>query len=369
MPVPEPHKLLKMQTPTLKIHRSRQSGPEKPLARKVPLAPNRETLRYAAAVHHGTLALALGLVSSDSVVLRYDVHSVAELLHHYKLYLRHDLIEFSLGRLVQRVTHGASELVGLPIFPARAFRHSAIYVRADSPHHDPKALEGARVGIPRWTQTAGIWARGHLAEDFGVQLREIDWYVADVSVTGGADRSDPDGPESPPQDSGFRVVKCAQNQFLDQLLTAGRVDAVISAVPLPTGSGAPFRHLLEDPFGAERDFYRRTGCFPIMHLVVAQRAVLERSPGLPARLVDLFNDAAGYAQSMWGPHAPVPFSGLAWESEYYRLEHAIFNDRGPMHGLEANSANWTCLQRFLRYASDQGICARELEVTDVVRTS
>src|SRR5438093_8044692 len=82
--------------------------------------------------------------------------------------------EFSLANYLTMKSRG-EPLMAIPVFPNRKFRHSYIFVREDSPLKEPAQLKGKRVGIPGWLNTAGLWARGILSDEYGVKAQDIHW--------------------------------------------------------------------------------------------------------------------------------------------------------------------------------------------------
>src|SRR6202035_1667180 len=157
---------------------------------------------------------------------------------------------------------GEPSLVATPVFTSRAFRHSAIFVRDDGPVDDPGALAGARIGVPEWSQTATVYARGVLAHEFGVALSDVKWVQAGTNEPG---RLEGVPVEVPPGVS----LTAMPEHTLNDLLLAGEIDALIAAHP-PTefkrGSGRIVR-LFSDYRSIEERSYRETGVFPIMHVV------------------------------------------------------------------------------------------------------
>src|SRR5207244_11258370 len=95
-----------------------------------------------------------------------------------------DVSEMSLGKYLSLPSQGDRSMVAIPVVPNRTFRHSAIYVRRESELTDPAQLAGKRVGVPEWAQTAGIYARGSLMHQYGLQLSAIEWWQAGVNQPG-----------------------------------------------------------------------------------------------------------------------------------------------------------------------------------------
>ena len=130
----------------------------------------------------------------------------------------------SMGRYVAMLSEGTSSYFAIPVFPSRMFRHSAIYVRTDGPVREPRDLCGARVGIPEWAQTAGVYVRGLLADTFDVGLDSIDWVQGGLQQVGREEEVRLRLPK------GIRIRK-AEGRTLNDMLLSGDLDALISAHP------------------------------------------------------------------------------------------------------------------------------------------
>ena len=133
-------------------------------------------------------------------------------------------------------------MVAIPVFPSRVHRHSAIYVRSDRGIKTAKDLRGPRRRHPEWAQTAGIYVRGFLAEDYGVDLASIRWLQAGVDEPGRAEKVELKLP------AGIRYEARPQTS-LSAMLASGEIDAVISA---------------RAPQAFSRPAGRWCGCFPII---------------------------------------------------------------------------------------------------------
>jgi len=124
-----------------------------------------------------------GVVRPEGAVLTAFVLPVEEVFYRFIKNREWDVSEMSFGKFIGFASQGNSPFIGIPVFPSRVFRHSAFYVRTDRKIAKPNDLEGKRVGIPEWAQTAGIYARGYLS-DAGVDLRKIHWVQAGMNEAG-----------------------------------------------------------------------------------------------------------------------------------------------------------------------------------------
>ncbi|GAA5161828.1 hypothetical protein GCM10023321_46660 [Pseudonocardia eucalypti] len=176
--------------------------------------------------------------------------------------------------------------IALPVFPNRQFRHSAIYVNVDSGITAPADLAGKTVGeFALYGHDASFWIKGILSDDHGVQPERCRW------VVGGFDWSmRPLDFVSHPHPADVEIAQAPPGKAWGPMLEDGEIDALISAdVPQCVLNGSPkVRPLFDDPAAVERDYYRRTGIFPIMHTVAVSRELLGEHPDLARALYQGF---------------------------------------------------------------------------------
>ena len=164
-----------------------------------------------------------GIVRADGITLTPLIFpSIEEITFRFTRSLEWDISELSFGKYISLTSQGAAPMVAIPVFPSRVHRHSAIYVRRDRGIRTAKDLEGRTVGIPEWAQTAGIYVRGFLAEEYGVDLAKIHWLQAGVDQPGRAEKVELKLP------AGIRY-ESRPDTSLSAMLASGEVDAVISA--------------------------------------------------------------------------------------------------------------------------------------------
>jgi 4,5-dihydroxyphthalate decarboxylase len=220
-------------------------------------------------------------------------------------------------------------------------------------------VRGARIGVPEWTQTATVYARGVLAHEYGVAVDGVRWVQAGTN--------EPGRTEGVPVTLPAGVsVESRPGDTLNDLLLTGELDALIAAHP-PTafarGDDGERRivRLFSDHRAVEEDYHRRTGVFPIMHVVVLQAHVHERHPWLAMNLLSAFGEAKQRsierALDVNAPRFPVPWAPANAE----RAAALIGPDFWP-YGLEPNRPT---LEMFLRYALEQGVCAAPLRADDL----
>lgn len=296
-----------------------------------------------------------GVVRAEGIDLVPLALPIEEIFFRFTIHREWDVSELSLAKYCSMVAAGDESLTAIPVFPSRVFRHSAIYVRAGAGIEAPADLAGRRVGVPEWSQTAGVYVRGMLAEDHGLDLAAVDWVQAGVDEPGRVEKVDlqlPPGVE----------IESLPERSLSDLLLAGEIDAAISARP-PRAfreASADVVRLFPHHREAEDAWWRATGVFPIMHIVAIRREVVDAHPWVAMNLLTAFDRAKERSLArcldMTASRVPIPW--------------------GPVHaaaGVGADDGLWPygvdgsrpTLEAFLRYAHDQGVCRRRLEPDDL----
>jgi 4,5-dihydroxyphthalate decarboxylase len=286
--------------------------------------------------------LASGAVPVEGVELTCVNHPVEEIFWRFTHHREWEASELSLAKYSSLRAAGDESLVAIPAFTSRSFRHSAFFVREDGPVDDPGALR--RIGVPEWTQTATVYARGVLE----TPLTEIEWVQAGTNEPGRVEGVSVELPE------GISLTP-RPDATLNELLLAGELDAVIAARP-PAGFGSGIVRLFSDHAAVERDWHRETGVFPIMHLVALRAEVHEARPWVAMNLLTALEEAKRRslerALDLNAPRFPVPFAPAHAE----RMTESFGADPWP-YGIERNRVT---LDWFLERAYEQGVCARRL---------
>jgi 4,5-dihydroxyphthalate decarboxylase len=300
--------------------------------------------------------LANGAVRAEGIVLTAFTLPVEEVFFRFIKNREWDISELSFGKFIGFASQGNSPFIGIPVFPSRVFRHSAFYVRADRGIATPKDLEGKTVGIPEWAQTAGIYARGYLAETAGVDLTKIKWVQAGMNEAGREEKVE------------FTLPKGIQyrqrrDTSISAMLLSGEIDAAICArVPDAfTSGGGKIARLYPDYRSEEMRYYGATGIYPIMHVIAMRRAVFERYPWVAMNLFKAFEQAKERSleriRDLTASRIPVPWAAAIAEE----WSKGFGGDSFP-YGLEPNRKT---LEAFCRFAHDQGVTAKKLTPDDL----
>jgi 4,5-dihydroxyphthalate decarboxylase len=306
------------------------------------------SISYGGEVYDRTFPLFAGAVPTPGLALRYFHLGIEDLFHRQSQNGEFDVAEYSLGAHLGSLESPDYDFVGLPIFPLKTFRHSAIYVHRDSGIQTPADLHGRLVGTPEWSMTASLWARGILAEHYGVDLTRLGWRTGGLDTPGRKEKS------KLVHAARYDIAPLGADDTLGAAFLEGRLDALITARPPAAFAGRPeVRRLFEDYPAEERAFFKATSIFPIMHIVVARRQLVEANPWLPSSLRNAFDLARQTALSRLRTTG-FNVATLAWAGNYAQDEAALMGDAFA-NGIEENRA---ALEAVCRYALDQGFLSR-----------
>ena len=298
-----------------------------------------------------------GQVSIPGVALQALVHPVEETFFRMLRWREFDVSEMSLSSYVMSVFSDPKPFVAIPVFPSRAFRHGAIYVRGDSPLTQLGELAGATVGIPEYQMTASVWIRGILAEHYGVPVESISYRTGGLHDAGRKEKIRLQLPEH------IDVRPAPDDRTLEQMLLSGELDALYSARaphafrPDNATGADSIRRLIKDPMHEEQQFFAQTQIFPIMHTVVIKRAVYEAHPWVARELFDAFCQARDLAYAELNEVTALKHM-LPWGVQQAEEVHRLMGADFWAYGLEANRH---VLETFSRYSHEQGLSPRVLE--------
>lgn len=267
-----------------------------------------------------------------------------------------DISEMSFSSYLVKASLGQSDYVAVPVFLSRAFRHTSMYVRTDRIKR-PEDLKGRKIGVPEYQLTANVWARAILEDDHGVKPRDVTW------VRGGIDQ--PGRPEKiklqlPPD---IHLENAPDGTTISDLLDRGDIDGFMA--PRPPG-GAASRNpkigwLFSDPTSAAKDYYKRTGVFPIMHVVGVRKKLAQQHPWLPAAVMKAFEQAKSFALGRLADTSATKVT-LPFVEEQLKAAKELMGEDYWSYGVPANRAT---LETFLRHHYGQGLSARTMSIDEI----
>jgi 4,5-dihydroxyphthalate decarboxylase len=298
-----------------------------------------------------TIPLEDGTVVPEGIDLNFIPLRPGELFRREARYADFDVAEFALSTTMILNVKGDQRFVALPIFPSRAFRHSNIYVNARSGLKQPHDLAGKRVGVQEYQQTAAVWIRGLLREEFDVDPGDLTWYQGAYDVPGTFRERVPVQLSSRVRREQIEPGKC-----LGDMLRDGEIDALIGAHPPRSyyEPDSPVVRLLPDFRAREAEYFERTRIFPIMHTVVVKRDVYERNPWIALSLFKAFWDAkeAGLERLRW---LAALYVALPQLPAYLDESASLFGPDPFAYGFEENRH---VLEKFGQLLVDDGLIAQ-----------
>ena len=255
----------------------------------------------------------------------------------------YDAGEFSLANYCALKSRD-EPFMAIPVFPNRKFRHSYIFVPDASPLQEPVQLKGKRVGILGWLNTAGLWARGMLSDEYGIKANDIHWIAprkAKIDVT---------------LPAGTRLDVVPGEGSLAARMLHGEFDAII--VPdFPEETG--WRRLFADSRAVEQDYFRRTRIFPTSHAITFHASYLEK---YPAAAQEMFNACVEAKNLALRDDADATYSNFAWNRQVWEEQQAVMGPDPWKFGIKGNEK---VLETLIRYADEQGLLAKKLNLADM----
>ncbi|GLA13149.1 hypothetical protein AnigIFM62618_009672 [Aspergillus niger] len=274
-----------------------------------------------------------------------------------------DASELSSSEYITRHVAGDRTFTAVPAFPLRTFRHGYIVVNTDR-IKSPADLSGKRIGVQLYTMTAAVWIRGLLMHEYGVDLSSITWIEG---------RMDAPGAHGKPsvlirREGGKPLASIEKNnsgKSLNQLLVDGEIDATIGAeVPscLWDNEKAPhIQRLFPNYKEAEKEYYRKTGIFPIMHLVAIRREVYDQHKWIATSLFQALNESKELVRKRTYMPGMIRCM-LPWLREALEETVEVFGEDCWPYGIEKNRKT---LEALVQYLYEQGMIERVVRVDEL----
>lgn len=319
---------------------------------------NRLSLSFACGRYDRTEALRTGEVQVEGIDLNYiAIEAAREIFDRMVGNREFDTAELSCSEFIRMVDAGDRSFVAIPVFPSRAFRHGFIFVNRNAGIRSPRDLEGRRVGVGLYTQTAAVWIRGHLQNDFGVDLSRVHWIQGAIEKPGAHG-----SPVTRPLLQAVDLVDNHSPYSIADLLVRGEIDAFIASRRAPNYGKHPDVVRLFPGFREiERDLYARTKIHPVMHLLAIRRDIYERHPWVAASLFKAFSAAKSFAVDLM--RVSITQSTMfPWHvCEFDEIESLMGGDPWP-YGIEPNRST---LEALIQYMHQQHMIGRRMPVEEL----
>ncbi|SDG68182.1 4,5-dihydroxyphthalate decarboxylase [Microbacterium pygmaeum] len=302
-----------------------------------------------------------GSVRVEGIDLEIVPLEVEEIFYRQMKYHEFDVSEMSMSSYLAGIDAGDFPYIALPVFPSRYFRHQSVFVRTDSGIERPEDLIGKRVGVPEYQITACVWLRGMMADDHGVTPDRVTWFSGGVDSPGRVEKRPIELPD------GVTVTPIGKDETLSQLILDGSLDALFTAHLPAAFLDRPHRvtRLFPDYKAVEKAYFARTGIFPIMHVVVVRRSVLDAHPWIARSLLKAFTAALEKAKADLLYRSSLKVM-LPWLADHVEETVAAMGTDYWPYGVEENR---TVLDTFLRYHHSQGLSRRRREPEEIFAPS
>jgi len=268
-----------------------------------------------------------------------------------------DISEMSLTHCFMLQEKRLARFVTVPVFPSRMFRHAFVFVNRNK-IRQPQDLAGKRIGVQGYQMTAAVWIRGLLRNQYGVDLRGVEWVEGGVNEKGVAGG---DATSFHPKGD-VRIVQASQQVTLSDMLARGEIDGLIGALtPNSLRTSAEVVRLFPNYHAVELDYYGSTGIFPIMHGLVIKKEVFESNRWIANNVYKACDQAKSIAL------AKMRFSGalqfmLPWLGEHLEEIQQVFGGDPWIYGLEPNRK---ALEAFNQHLVEDGLLDAPMKLEDV----
>ena len=260
-----------------------------------------------------------------------------------------DAAEYSLSSYLMAKDRGLP-FTAIPVFLHRRFRHGFIFINANAGIDKPKDLIGKRIGVKTFQTTAIMWLRGMLHNDYGVKQTDVEWFVEleeEIDFT-------------PKKE--LKLTKLPPGKDVEKMLVAGELDAVLHSDlidPLLEGD-TRVRRLFVNNDEVEKEYFKTTGIFPIMHVMALRKDLVAANPWVPYNLLRAFEASKRAAYARLQNPRIIP---LAWYRSYQEQEQAILGGDPWEYGLsERNRKN---LSTAIKYSHQSGLIGREIPIDEL----
>lgn len=280
------------------------------------------------------------------VRINYNARPVAEIFGKMIAERSFEACEFSLSNYIMLKDRGADWIFAIPVFPNRSFRHNTLFVRRDGDLVEAAQLRGKKIGVEDYSMTAAVWVRGLLNEEYDVHWRELEWYC-DA------------GQRRFATPAGVKLIPVSGD--LENMLIEGELDAIMSFGPrderLPVAK-RQLRRLIANVEDVEREYYQRTGIYPINHCVVIRKDVLDRFPDLSRCLFEAYagSKASAYKRRLGATLVP-------WGRRYWTEVFDVFGGDPLPYGL--TKPNRMVIEKLANYLHEQKLIAKKPKINSL----
>lgn len=292
-------------------------------------------------------ALSRGVVQANGIDLNVlGIQSPPEIFARMIKTNAFDISEMSLSMYFTLRSKGSFPYVAIPVFPCRVFRHAYIFVNRELGIREPKDLQGKRIGVQQYRQTAATWIRGLLSHEYDLDFSSCSWVEGGVNA-----------PRPPDKDMDLRpaheidIVSAPQGRSINEMLISGEVAAYFGArAPNAFKTHTQIERLFPDYRTIERAFYENTGIFPIMHALVMREDLHREKPWVAENIAKACEDSKKWALSQMRFTGTMRYM-VPWLNHEVEEIDSLFGGDPYPYGVEPNRKT---LKTLMQYLVDQG---------------
>lgn len=328
------------------------------------------SLKFAANRYDKIEPLINNAVKIDGVELQYTQLPIAEIFYRQLKDAEFDLSDMSISFYLIAKSLGKLPYIAIPVFPMREFFHSRIVVSRNSGISRPEDLKGKRFGLPEYAVTASLWTRAVLQHEFGIQLDGMEWFVERPltdSLAYAAGWKNPDG---------MKIREIPKEKSLLSMLGSGELDAAFiyrqeiqSRMERSTEDMFGAKHQVERLFPDQKSetlrYFKRTGYYPINHLMVIRESIAEKYPDLPMKIFSALERSKQLAQEK-NRRLAFANNSFVWLDSLQEEIDGVFGDDPFPYGLRKNEK---ILKAILDYSLEQGLTTRKLTFEEMFHES
>lgn len=302
-----------------------------------------------------------GRVKPDGIAFSCSRVGMSELAWRQFRFHEFDFSELSMSSLMMARAQGDDAYVGIPIFSTRSFMHTGVLVREDAGIDEPRQLEGKRVGVPEYQQTAALWARGILQHEFGVDPLRIHWFMERIPERSHAGAL---GFQPPP---GLDLRQIPVQTNIGEMMLHGELDATLLYLGHPNlvdrssadlGPGSGVRPLFPDRYAEGARYFAKTGLFPVNHAAAIRKEVAEAHPWAVVNIYQAFRRAKeAWMDDLRQSLEPYYATGT--------LDPAAAQGRPKDLFPYGVVANQELLETMIEYSFEQGLTRRKLSIEEI----
>jgi 4,5-dihydroxyphthalate decarboxylase len=287
-----------------------------------------------------------GRVKADGIDLEIAVLRPRQAFQRMLDHKEFQVSELSLASYVALKGRGYCPFAAVPVALSKIFRHSSIYVRTGAGIAKPQDLKGKRVGTSQWSSTGLVFMRGMLQHDYGVMARDIHWFMGRLNSF----VEPPLIPLDLPNE--IRLDFLPGQATLEQMFAAGELDALLSLyIPeLFLEGSSKIARLFPNYKAVEQGYYRRTGIFPIMHIVVLREDVYRAHPWAARSIYQAFLQARDLAVDGLYDTDTLRLV-LPWLIDHIEEAERVFGKEFWAYGLEPNRPTFEAIGRYVHEQS------------------